>query len=428
MHRALAGARVRRVEIRNFKSIQSLDLDFSAEGAASEGRAAATVLLGENATGKSSVLQAIALVLMDGDLRKKLIPYPRVLVRAASHGELSAVASDVLSSIKLTLDIGETRILSIKSNGEWSDDVGAVPMMLAYGAHRMFGTEAAAPRTYRREASIRSLFHRNQPIAHSAQWLQTIDRSTFEAVARAMREILALGPKDGIRREESGKIFVSAHGRDMPLERLSDGYRALSALVLDIMRNMLRLWRNLEDAQGIVLIDEIEVHLHPRWKMQVVGALRRAMPQIQFMFTTHDPLCLRGMLGDEVHVLVRDESAQVQEMTGLPDVRGMRAEQLLTSEFFGLSSTSDPEADQARDRLALSGGREADSSPSRSFVSDSAVFTMIGDTPARQVVNEALRRRIVEQLQSSTLDRSQVRRDAVELVLARLRATDEGAQ
>lgn len=58
-------------------------------------------------------------------------------------------------------------------------------------------------------------------------------------------------------------------------------------MALDIVRNMVRKWGNLESSLGIVLIDEIETHLHPRWKMQVVSALRRAMPQVQFIFTTH---------------------------------------------------------------------------------------------------------------------------------------------
>ena len=193
---------------------------------------------------------------------------------------------------------------------------------------------------------------------------------------------------------------------------------------LDIIRNMLRAWGNLEEARGIVLIDEIELHLHPRWKMQIVSALRHAMPQVQFIYTTHDPLCLRGMLDGEVHVLIKDDEGCAQEMTGLPDVTAMRAEQLLTSEYFGLASTVEPETMRKLDQIVLSDSRST--SPDAHFSEQINAFSIIGDTPEKQVVNEALRRHIIEQLRSDTLDRAAVREDAVKLILERLRADSNG--
>lgn len=192
------------------------------------------------------------------------------------------------------------------------------------------------------------------------------------------------------------------------------------AMVLNVMRGMIEEWGDLENARGIVLIDEIETHLHPRWKLRVVSALRRAMPNVQFVATTHDPLCLRGMKGGEVHVLVRDDNQQVQALTGLPDVRGLRAEQLLTSDYFGLSSTADPEVEGALKRLALppharAGMDSVDRDALRSF-------RWIGNTPSEQIVNEALRRFIDEASSTSNIDRSQVREAAVNEVLDRLRA------
>ena len=69
------------------------------------------------------------------------------------------------------------------------------------------------------------------------------------------------------------------------------------------------------------------------------------MPRVQFIGTTHDPLCLRGLEDGEVIVLQRDEVGQIISIPNLPSIKGMRADQLLTSDFFGLSSTVDPETE-----------------------------------------------------------------------------------
>ena len=231
--------------------------------------------------------------------------------------------------------------------------------------------------------------------------------------------------KDRIKRDASGRLFVHAHGRDTPLERLSDGYRSLLAMVLDIMRGLLEEWGDLYSAWGIVLIDEIETHLHPRWKMHIVAALREAMPNVQFIATTHDPLCLRGMRTDEVQVLVRNEDHRIEALRGLPDVRGLRAEQLLTSEYFGLSSTADADVEQALNRIALPGANGTASEVDLEILQS---YQWIGNTPVEQIVNEATRRFIEEASKEPSLDRSQVREDAVNDVLERLRRQHPGAQ
>jgi len=59
-------------------------------------------------------------------------------------------------------------------------------------------------------------------------------------------------------------------GNASPLDRLSDGYKTTVAIGVDIMREMLRYWPCLEAARGVVLIDEVEAHLHPRWKMRIM--------------------------------------------------------------------------------------------------------------------------------------------------------------
>ena len=108
------------------------------------------------------------------------------------------------------------------------------------------------------------------------------------------------------------------------------------------MNTVLSKWEHVSLAEGIVLIDELGAHLHPRWRMRIVGALRELLPRVQFVVTTHDPLCLRGVLDGEVTVIRRNPENQVVAIADLPSVQGMRVDQLLTSEHFGLGSTDDP--------------------------------------------------------------------------------------
>jgi predicted ATP-binding protein involved in virulence len=107
----------------------------------------------------------------------------------------------------------------------------------------------------------------------------------------------------------------------------------------------------MEAAEGIVLVDEIDAHLHPRWKMQIVSRLRQAFPRLQFLVTSHDPLCLRGLHAGEVVVMKRDQNGKPFAIADdLPAPDSLRVDQILTSEFFGLNSTVEPDIDEAFDQ------------------------------------------------------------------------------
>ena len=127
------------------------------------------------------------------------------------------------------------------------------------------------------------------------------------------------------------------------LGALSDGYQSMVVMACDVLRSVLTMWSRPALAEGIVLVDEVGAHLHPRWRMRIVGALRDLLPRVQFVISTHDPLCLRGVEDGEVVVVRRNAEGEVVASTDLPPVAGMRIDQLLTSEHFGLGSTDDPE-------------------------------------------------------------------------------------
>ena len=413
-------SQLRRVRIRNFKGVAKLDLEIP-HADPDETGAPCMMLLGENSTGKSTTLQAIALAMMGSPMRARMGVLPEdFLPREVSGWQLD---DTVMPEVILDFDTGEPVRLQIDPlTKRFIGDEQPTMMLMSFGSRRFFGKEGVR----RQPAStLRSLFDPFAKLQHPGRWLQGLPPDAFDALARALREVLVLQPQDRIGRDEEGRLFVHAHGRDTPLERLSDGYRSLIAMVLDIMRDMLKAWGDLENARGLVLIDEIETHLHPRWKLRVVSALRKAMPNVQFVATTHDPLCLRGMRADEVQVFVRDEAHRIEVLSGLPDVRGLRAEQLLTSDYFGLASTADPDVESALEHLALPAGIRSQSRDED--IRALQAFKWLGDTPVEQIVNEALRR-FVDEGAGSPLDRGQLREAAVTGVLTRLRALRAGPQ
>jgi AAA domain, putative AbiEii toxin, Type IV TA system len=219
-------------------------------------------------------------------------------------------------------------------------------ILLAYGATRLLprrGEEAPPSSSL---ARVRNLFDPFSPIGDSTDWLLSLDDRTFEAIARALKGLLGLQSDDRlIRNRRSGRVDVQAFGLRVPLEHLSDGYQSVVALATDLMISLLRQWPSVDAAEGTVLIDELGAHLHPRWRMRIVSSLRQVFPRVEFLASTHDPLCLRGLGDGEVVVVKRDPDGEVVAVTDLPSVAGLRVDQLLTSEHFGLNSTIDPELD-----------------------------------------------------------------------------------
>ncbi|KMW73210.1 recombinase RecF [Photorhabdus luminescens subsp. luminescens] len=90
-------------------------------------------------------------------------------------------------------------------------------------------------------------------------------------------------------------VKVTNDGQDVTIEQLSDGQRVFLGLIADLARRMVMLnplLKNPLEGSGIVLIDEIELHLHPKWQQDVITDLQKVFPNIQFIITTHSPIVL----------------------------------------------------------------------------------------------------------------------------------------
>jgi hypothetical protein len=130
-----------------------------------------------------------------------------------------------------------------------------------------------------------------------------------------------------------------------PFEVMSDGYRSTTQWILDFMSWLIHANRliNNPDIGGILLIDEIEQHLHPRWQRHIVQRLRQKFPKTQIIASTHTPLVASGMADIESGGLLKleqdEDNHTVVKTIDKKLLHGKRADQILASEAFNLPTT-----------------------------------------------------------------------------------------
>ncbi len=101
---------------------------------------------------------------------------------------------------------------------------------------------------------------------------------------------------------ENDELIVDiGDGKELPIRLLSDGYRNTLGMVADIAYRMAELNPHLTtNSPGIVLIDELDLHLHPKWQRHIVGDLKRIFPNCQFIVTTHSPFIIQSLESGEL--------------------------------------------------------------------------------------------------------------------------------
>jgi hypothetical protein len=323
--------------LRHFKVIRELDLTLPRVASTTSG-APWLMLLGENACGKSSVLQALALALMGEEARSRLeLDAASFVTNGESTGSVEIHLAGTTSPVRLEFS---------RRSPRFEGEADPKMLLLAYGATRLLPRGKLSTPPPAGSVRVANMFDPFSPIGNVTEWLLRFDEKRFDALAQALKSLLDLAPEDRlVRNRRAGRIEVESYGTRVPLEHLSDGYQSVVALATDIMAVLLERWPSVEAAEGTVLIDELGAHLHPRWRMRIVPSLRQVFPRVQFLASTHDPLCLRGLEDGEIAVMRRDAERRIVAVTDLPSVAGLRIDQLLTSEHFGLNSTIDPELD-----------------------------------------------------------------------------------
>ncbi len=355
-------SRIRLVDVKCFPGEVEIDLSRP-----SQGNPSWTLILGDNGTGKTSLLRSIALCLCDetrasglltelsGNIIRNGCTKAEIELQLASETEPSAtytITTTFRKNDSVTEDLSQT---IQPENGFRRAKVFACGYGAAFGT---IGSEVYEQ--YRLIDAVYSLFNYTARLQNPENALFRISREEgveLDQLLKRMDRVLML-PVGSTALDSSGLRVGGPWGDYVPAGALGDGYAATLAWICDLLGWSLLATRKEFDGrvQGIVLLDEMEKHLHPSWQRAIVGLLAREFPGVQFIATTHAPLTVIGAasLPDNCCqlVLLQRHLDGVKVQAGLNPPRGRRADQVLTSYLFGLPSTTSDDVIQNIERYA----------------------------------------------------------------------------
>jgi predicted ATP-binding protein involved in virulence len=384
-----------------------------------EGRPARwTLILGDNGVGKTTLLECLAHLAPVfnsddklGSAEPEMFVEPRIAAAENSvienlgrNGDFEVkiaatfAVDSCLNAGEVPTDIVETWMTFSRTNGksdniktsEWGKEKRFVvakwkefskfeePLILAYGAGRHMGVEnldfSHAPE------ATESLLQGTVELFDAEQLLQQIDyASLLEDAGRAKRQkqillemIAALLPEvehasnikiyppTALGAQGKSGVYVCTSDGEVRLRQLSFGYQTMMAWLSDIGW---RLFNRYPDSPNpfhepaIILVDEIDLHLHPKWQRQLRERLTLHFPNVQFIATAHSPLMVQAFLDANLAVVARADSDDHSIIENDPAVLiNWSVDQIVTSDLFGLKTAWPPEVevlfDEQRELLA----------------------------------------------------------------------------
>ena len=343
------------------------------------------LLLGDNASGKTTILQAIALAILGPASREAKVPHRRLVRRSGEVG--SAVKRKQGSAYILAEcyrhesekppdepwnQAQEDEPFESMQELEWRGDVESMEwsgidsgtwqltyeskntafFCAAYGAQRRVESVDSPDlgmrerNQFARAQRVLGLFEDGYLLHRLANWLPRVKPAhptRYEEISGLLERMIGPGHfqltgnvRDREYEFERGGITVTFPG-------LSDGYRGFIGWVGDLLYHLNHACQHgesLAEVAGIVMVDEIDLLLHPKWQMKVIKTIAKALPRMQFIFTSHSPLVASSLEWMNINLLKINEKTNKTVIKRLTDgIHGLDADQVLISEFFGLSTT-----------------------------------------------------------------------------------------
>ena len=383
---------IRSLHLANLRCFKEADVSFQYPGRSPrEGEppvatlSNVTLLLGNNGAGKSTILQGVALALI-----APVLPHtgfrPQSLVRRTFGGARGRVPQKTVikADVEVTaadleptpaerkerpqarngkpgeylLELGIKRIRDTEVVDKYPRDVPPWQRMfeertpgflvVGYGANRWVAPKnvnvlVQFKENHIRYQRIRSLFEDGTALVPLAQWLPDYtNKGRRKQVVTLLDEFLQPHGYAFDGESENGELIFS-HGRSrVPYPALSHGFRAFIGWVGDLLYHVCE-WcpsgRKLREIEGVVIVDEVDLFLHPEWQRTIIASLANTFPKVQFIFSSHSPLVTGSMEWSNLWVM--REGGPMQ----LPDepIHGLSADQVLLSPYFGLSTTRSDE-------------------------------------------------------------------------------------
>jgi predicted ATP-binding protein involved in virulence len=367
------------IEVENvlcFKDSQKLDL-CDANGFPAQW----TVILGDNGTGKTTLLRCLAAMqpVIGFFLGSESTVSPRIELGSWTElFKLDSVALSITAQFiyglslinkKNNLLIGDKENLEVKnailefnvdnhyrvsSNG--SKDIYLLGIQcIGYGANRKMGSMSFTEKLSTKNTS--TLFSDEEKLIDAEDWLLQADyavarsdpknnkfKKQFDLVTETLKNLLPditnvrIALADDLRSRPMAE-FETPYGW-VPLSNLGLGYRTVIAWMIDLSARMIDRYPDSENPlaePAVVLVDEIDLHLHPKWQRTIMSFLTERFPNVQFIVTAHSPLVVQAA-GNANLVLLRREGDHVAIDNNPEVIENWRVEQVLTS-VFDLPST-----------------------------------------------------------------------------------------
>jgi predicted ATP-binding protein involved in virulence len=327
--------KLKNVSLENFRSKASSCLELGSR---------LTLLIGENGTGKTTFLDAIAIALGEiltylpevkginfktrGDIHQqdgKPAPYTRIKVVASTgvgwdRMQKRDKSKRTAMQIKAGLGVKQLhRYLQESILDPWNLGLPfQLPVIVQYGVKRAWldyspVSRRGFPKDHSRFESLADALNSTSRFRSALNWFYNKEneesrlkqeRRDFDATLPELnavrRCITTLFPNLSNPRFTLNplRFVVSQDGEELEIDQLSDGYKTMLGLAIDLSWRMAGANPHLEDplaAEAIVMIDEVDLHLHPAWQQRVVSDLLRCFPNTQFILTTHSSVVVEGI-------------------------------------------------------------------------------------------------------------------------------------
>jgi predicted ATPase len=376
------------IKLQNFRTFQDErvtfvhpDQNFKKLGIPKPKLSNINLLLGNNGSGKSALLKAISLVALgpavsdSGIFPYRLVRRTPVINKAAKSSKADFVENTAILEATFTpheQDDVPKRVKTVESKVQISqiedlerliwihgDDKSWHPVfsassdaffMVGYGATRRTETQKSVDfssrnsNAFARAQRVRGLFEDSYSLIPLESWLpQYKNKGRYSQVVKLINRLLGEGSFTFAGEMEKGDFLFKRNGFKIPFPAMSDGYRAFLGWVGDLLYHVCQTCppgKRLDENKGIIMIDEIDLHLHPKWQMTILPTLAQHLPQIQFIVTSHSPLIVGSL--EWMNIIYM--SPELEQSASKPvrletSVNGLDADQVLLTDFFGLTST-----------------------------------------------------------------------------------------
>ena len=346
------------LHIKNIKCFKEVDISFKNEEKWA-------LIVGNNGQGKTTILRSLALGLCDESGASGLLAelhggilrddektgFIEVTLKDESENKTYKIRTTInlkgnSESVKVDISLinSEGKITKEKINTNKLNTIRDKIFAVGYGSGRTI-TGTKSYEEYAVVDSVYGLFNYTNPLqnAELGAWRIKSQRK-LDKLENCLKEILMLEDDDEIKLSASG-LYIKSKWGDKSLNSLSDGYQSMTTVIIDflswkLLHNSKKF--NLTDISGIFIIDEIEQHLHPKWQRKIIKILSEQLPNVQFIGSTHAPICVLGLQDLEnesllVKVSYQNSHSEAVSFNMKEAYRGYRIDQILTSNIFELS-------------------------------------------------------------------------------------------